>query len=179
MKMKIKVYDQGRKQDHQESVKTLYKVLDNIVAKPLDPKVRQLPMANKSVQSKIVEVPHALEFLKLAGFKTDGEFISVAQPDIELINEGLNSINLHVISLGGEVKSSSDFDPTKATKLSTDAYGSKLPSLDKGEEDKYDPTKVSEMIEFIKKQRDAALEGRISDRQIKVINTNNSKTNVK
>lgn len=177
--MKIKVYDQGRKQDHQESVKTLFKILENIVAKPNDLKVRQLPKGNKSVQAKIVEIPHALEFLELAGFSHDHEFIFVINPDMELLNEGINSINLHVVSLGGEVKQASDFDPTKAFKASTSEYGSKLPSLDKSEEDKYDPTKVTEMIEFIKKQREAALEGRIQDRQIKVINTNNTKTNIK
>lgn len=36
--------------------------------------------------------------------------------------------------------------------------------LDKGEEDKYDPTKVGEMIEFIKKQRESQWEGKIADR---------------
>lgn len=43
--------------------------------------------------------------------------------------------------------------------------------LEKGEEDKYDPTKVGEMIDFIKKQRESQLEGRIEDRNIKVINS--------
>lgn len=61
--MKENIYEKGNKQVHQDSVKTLFKVLDNILSKPNDPKVKTLPKTNKSVQQKILEVPHALEFL--------------------------------------------------------------------------------------------------------------------
>jgi hypothetical protein len=86
-------------------VKTLFKVMENIINKKDDPKVRSLPKTNKAVQSKIVEVPHALEFLNVAGFSTSGDTISVNQPDYALLNEALDSINAHVVSLGGEIKS--------------------------------------------------------------------------
>lgn len=46
--------------------------------------------------------------------------------------------------------------------------------LKEGEQDKYDPTKIGDMIEKIKKERLEALEGVITDRQIKVINTMSS-----
>lgn len=62
--------------------------------------------------------------------------------DLSILSDGLESINAHVVSLGGEIKSATDFDPTKAAKSST-AEVPKFLSLDKGEEDKYDPTKVS------------------------------------
>lgn len=97
---------------------------------------------------------------------------------MEVLQEGLDSINAHVVSLGGEVKSAGDFDPTKSHKSTT--ADSMMPiRLGKEEEDKYDPTKVSDMIEQIKKQRESQLEGRINDRQIKVINTTSSGVNLK
>jgi hypothetical protein len=98
--------------------------------------------------------------------------------DLEVLRDGLDSINAHVVSLGGEIKTGTDFDPTKSSKAST-ADMPILPSLDKAEEDKYDPTKVSEMIEFIKKQRHSQLERKIENRDIKVLNMNNSAENLK
>jgi hypothetical protein len=64
-------------------------------------------------------VPHALEFLKIAGFSTDGEMLEMAAPILDVLKEGLDSINAHVISLGGEIKIGTDFDPTKSYKSST------------------------------------------------------------
>lgn len=44
--------------------------------------------------------------------------------------------------------------------------------MDEDTESKYDPTKVADMMIFIKNERMQALEGKISDRQIKIINAN-------
>ena len=38
----------------------MFKVLENIISKPGDPKVRSLPKTNKSVQQKILDVPTAV-----------------------------------------------------------------------------------------------------------------------
>lgn len=52
--------------------------------------------------------------------------------------------------LGGQIKAAQEFDATKGFKMST-ADSFKVPvSLQKGEEDKYDPTKIGDMITFIK-----------------------------
>ena len=61
---------------------------------------------------------------------------------------------MHIVALGGKVETPTTFDGTKGSKASTtgDKY-SKPPGLDQEEEDKYDPTKVSHMIEFMKKER--------------------------
>jgi hypothetical protein len=58
------------------------------------------------------------------------------------------------VSLGGKVETPSTFDGTKQFKVTTtgEKY-SKPPGLDKEEEDKYDPTKVGQMMDFIKKER--------------------------
>lgn len=47
--LKAKLYDQGNKQAHQDCVKTLFKILENLQLKPTDMKVRSLPKTNKSV----------------------------------------------------------------------------------------------------------------------------------
>lgn len=46
----------------------------------------------------------------------------------------------------------------------------KPPGLDKEEEDKYDPTKVSQMTEFIKKERLSKLEKSVESRDVKIFN---------
>lgn len=55
-------------QGHKDSVNTLHKVIENLILKPMDVKVRSLPKTNKGVQNKILAHPGAVEFLKCAGF---------------------------------------------------------------------------------------------------------------
>lgn len=63
------------------------------------------------------------------------------------------------------------FDPTKSQKiLNTGEKFSKPPGGD-ADDDKYDPTKVTQMIEEEKRRRLKQLEGKQADRQIKIINT--------
>ena len=47
--LKANVYDNDMKQQHQDCVKTLFKILENLILKQDDPKERSLPKANKSV----------------------------------------------------------------------------------------------------------------------------------
>lgn len=72
------------------------------------------------------------------------------------------------------------FDATKQFKVTTtgEKY-MKPPGLDKEEEDKYDPTKVSEMTEFIKKQRLQQLEKSVPDRELKIFNAQGTGKNLK
>lgn len=71
--LKTKLYDQGNKQGHQDTVKTLFKVLENLNLKPTDMKVRSLPKTNKSVQDKILAHDDACAFLQLVNFDFSGE----------------------------------------------------------------------------------------------------------
>lgn len=84
---------------------------------------------------------------------------------------------MHVTELGGSIKSAT-FDPTQQQTFKT---GEILPKkgISEEEEARYDPTKVTEMIEFIKKQRESQLEGRIANRELKVINSLNNGANLK
>ena len=47
--MKSDLYEKGDKQAHQDSVKTLFKIIENLILKPTEPKVRSMPKANKMV----------------------------------------------------------------------------------------------------------------------------------
>ena len=166
------LYDSGDKQAHQDTVKTLFKILENLILKENDIKVRMLPKTNKSVQQKILAFPQAIKYLETAGFNfSKAETIELTTFDKSLIQQGLDTISLHIVSLGGKVETPSTFDGTKQSKSSTtgDKY-TKPPGLDKDEEDKYDPTKVSEMTEFIKKQRLGQLEKTVESRDVKIFN---------
>jgi hypothetical protein len=67
------------------------------------------------------------------------------------------------------VETPSNFDATKQSKSNTtgEKY-SKPPRLHKEEKDKYDPAKVYEMTEFIKKQRFGLLEKTVESRDLKI-----------
>lgn len=58
--LKANVYDNDMKQQHQDCVKTLFKILENLILKQDDPKVRSLPKANKAVQTKVLAYPQAI-----------------------------------------------------------------------------------------------------------------------
>lgn len=149
--LKSKVYDKGNKQAHQDTVKTLFKVLENLQLKPTDMKVRSLPKTNKSVQEKILSHDDACAFLQLINFDFTGEQINLTSYDGVLIQFGLDAINDHIVSLGGSVAVQMTFDPTKSQRtLNT---GEKLARPPGADETKYDPTKVSNMVDEEKRRR--------------------------
>lgn len=49
-------------------MKTMFKVIENLLASPDDEKVRRLPKTNKAVQAKILAHNAAVKFLETAGF---------------------------------------------------------------------------------------------------------------
>ena len=100
--------------------------------KPDDPKVRSLPKTNKSVQQKILNHIPAVKFLENAGFSFDEDTIQLKEFNKEVLEEGLEAIAGHVLSLGGNVAKEGGFDPTKEIKInnSSDSF-TKPPGLDK------------------------------------------------
>jgi len=76
----------------------MFKVLENLLSKPDDMKVRSLPKTNKSVQEKILAHAGAVKFLETAGF-------DFSKPDVAeihayngaLFQEALDVINDHVL----------------------------------------------------------------------------------
>jgi len=55
------------------SVNTLFKIINNIINSPLDPKFRKLPKENEAVRNKVLNHNGAVEFLKIAGFDMDAD----------------------------------------------------------------------------------------------------------
>ena len=87
---------------------------------------------------------------------------------------------MHIVSLGGTVATPSTFDASKSFKVSTaDSKYMKPPGLGQEEEDKYDPTKVSQMTEFLKKERHAKLEKSVESREVKIFNAQGTGQNLK
>lgn len=54
--------------DSKETIVTLLKIIDNVISKPGDPKVRTLKLSNAVMQKKIVSRQGAVDFLVAAGF---------------------------------------------------------------------------------------------------------------
>lgn len=66
--MKTEVYDVGKKDEHKDSVKTMFKILDNLLQNPSEGKYRSLPKTNKAIQNKILLFKWIVKFLELVGF---------------------------------------------------------------------------------------------------------------
>lgn len=89
---------------------------------------------------------------------------SLREYNIKLFQEAQDEINDHIVYLGGNV-TYNKMETSNSMRVNTGGEKShKPPGLDKDEEDKYDPTKVQSMIDFIKSERASQLEGKIADR---------------
>lgn len=159
----------------------MFKVLENLLNKPDDIKVRSLPKTNKSVQEKVLAHKPAIKFLETAGFDFSKPDVAEVQDyNAILFQEAMDEINAHIVSLGGKVEVQGAFDPTKASRSNAmgDKYN-KPPGLSAEEEDKYDPTKVQSMIDFIKRERESQLEGKIEDRNMRILNAQKDGSSLK
>ena len=58
----------GNDAGHRDTLKTLFTIIANLLAKPLDPTVRRFNKSNKSIQAKILAYPSAVKFLILVSF---------------------------------------------------------------------------------------------------------------
>lgn len=81
-------------QSHKDSVNTLHKVIENLILKPMDVKVRSLPKTNKGVQNKILAHKGAVQFLECAGFDFGGsqEIIELKKYDQNLLKQAAQAI---------------------------------------------------------------------------------------
>lgn len=61
--MQLKEVDQSNDAQHRDTIKTLFTIVSNLVAKPLDPQVRRFNKQNKAIQAKILAFPSACNFL--------------------------------------------------------------------------------------------------------------------
>ena len=89
------------KKKHQESIKTLHKVLENVAINPHNEKFRMLPKGNKGVQEKILAHKDAVAFIELVGFKIGDEHVRLENMEMEVLTSALEAIMLHVAEQGG------------------------------------------------------------------------------
>ncbi len=98
----------GNPPQHRDTVQTLFKIVANLIAKPLDPTVRRLNKTNKAIQSKILAFPSAVNFLRMVsllvfdifkvGFDTDKnqEAVEFTEYKKETLTDALLSLELHI-----------------------------------------------------------------------------------
>ena len=63
----------GQPKVHRDTVQTLLKVVSNLIANPLEPKVRRMPKSNQAVQAKILQFRSACNFLSYVRKSSDEE----------------------------------------------------------------------------------------------------------
>ena len=166
---------------HKDSVKTMFKVIDNLLANPNEGKFRSLPKTNKAIQNKILAFKWIVKFLELVSFdfNSNETTAELKNYNIAVLNKALDAINEHVVSLGGQVKVALGFDPTKGGISTTTGETRLPPGLSKDQSDKYDPTKTIATINQIKAQRESELEGKLDDRMIKIIQAGGNSSSIK
>jgi hypothetical protein len=122
----------------------MFKVIDNLLQNPNEGKFRSLPKTNKAIQNKILAFKWIVKFLELTSFnfKANDTTAELENYNLAILNKALDSINEHVVSLGGQVAVTLAFDPTKGSVSTTTGESRMPPGLSSKEADKYDPSKV-------------------------------------
>jgi hypothetical protein len=78
----------------QATLKTLAKILGNIVREPAEPKFRVLKLKNKTVAAHITSSPGALVLLDVVGFGNDGTVLALgASNDMQLLTAAVKLVN--------------------------------------------------------------------------------------
>ena len=75
----------------------------------------------------------------------------------------LDAIKEHIVNLGGTVEAEGKAEVGGRAEHN---ILQKMPGIDDADREKYNPTKVMDVIEKIKKERDAMLEKKVDDRRI-------------
>ena len=106
----------------------MFKIIDNLLQNPNEGKYRTLPKTNKAIQNKILAYKWIVKFLELVSFnfKSSDTNADLDNYSLPILNKALDSINEHVIALGGKVAVPLGFDPTKGS-VSTTTGERRLP----------------------------------------------------
>ena len=60
-----------------QSIKTLNKIIDNLIKNPWEPKFRSLDIGKKAVKEKIAKYDNLIQFLKICSFEEKTENVSL------------------------------------------------------------------------------------------------------
>ena len=152
-------------------ITTLVKVIGNILSSPMEPKFRKLPKQAGSVKQKILGYPHAVAFLKVADFRFESnpDYIEYTEMDKDRLEECKRALLSYVEKMGGSVQDPNAFNPFQAGISSTTGEGPLPGGSGSAVASGLAKTKgVQDKIREIQEKREAELEGKIEDREVKI-----------
>jgi len=81
----------------------MFKIIDNLLQNPNEGKFRTLPKTNKAIQNKIMAFKWLVKFLELVSFNFSASYTNadLTNYSLPVLNKALDSINEHVVSMGG------------------------------------------------------------------------------
>lgn len=152
------------------TLKTLTKIIENLILNPMEPKFRSLNTTKKPVQEKLLRFKSIVSILLLCGFEDKGEEYLIKGYPSNILKDVQDSIVAQLQSnsekFGVTVKSS--FNPYAESVSST--AGQRITS-GKTEESIYNPNYIDQMIQEEMKFKKRLMERTVEDREIKVFNT--------
>jgi hypothetical protein len=159
------------------TLKTLTKILENLIINSMEPKFRSLNATKKPVQEKLLKYTSIVSFLKLCGFEDKGSEYVVRGYPAERLQAGHDSIlaQLKENSTKFGVTIKSGFNPYAEGIISR--AGNKICS-GKDETSVYNPNYIDQMIQEEMKFKKQLMERTIQDREIRVFNTQSSTSNI-
>ena len=97
MKHSIKTVNTLYSQDNNPGVaKTCFKTFvtfcKNVLKDPTEPKFRKINLDNENVQKRITKLHGGMGLLKAVGFKEDGSFLVMDEPDLDRVKEFMNIV---------------------------------------------------------------------------------------
>lgn len=160
------------------SLKTLIKILSNIVNDPLEEKFRSLDTTKKAMQEKILKFKTLCDYLVVCEFEDKGTVFLLRGYPKEKLSTALECITSE-LKLNAEkfgVKIKSNFNPYAESITST--TGSKV-TAGPSAGSQYDPSYVDKMIEEEKKLKKTLMERKIENREVKVFNSKSGNQELK
>jgi hypothetical protein len=152
------------------TIELLYKILNNIVGQPLEPKFRKISKAKEVLQKKIFKFKSAVNFLKVCQFTETSTDLELNVFDNPHLMECLEGIQEFIANMGG--KTGQEFNPYQASfsKTTGEKHLFEILGLEKKE---HKHVTMTEEMDAIKKERMDALEKFVEDREVTVFNNQN------
>jgi len=153
------------------SLKTLTKVVENLVSDPMEPKFRSLNTTKKAVQEKLLKWKAIFTFLSKLGFQERGDSLNMVGYNAERLKAYHEAILEQIKSnpqLGARVSAGS-FNPfAEGVSNTSGTNATKLVGAKVKDADKYDPNYVQGLIDQEKKNKVTIMERELPDREVEV-----------
>ncbi|CAI2366893.1 unnamed protein product [Moneuplotes crassus] len=152
------------------TLKTLTKIIDNLIKNPWEEKYRSLNTTKVAIQEKISCYQNICNFLSVCGFEDQGDSLTIKGYQGDVLNKAFNAIHNELKENQERfgVKVRSNFDAYQEGTFST--TGNKL-SSGPAETSQYNPEYINKLIEQEKKLKQKLMERKVEDRDLVVFNT--------